>query len=243
MATKQPTLLSKNAYAKYLGVNEKAIRNAIASGKISKGWCVDNQKIKVKEADIEYGHLHKVATPKPGVSKTKRIEQLNTPEKSEKPAKKVRKSEPVKSENKKSEKSEEKPDSAYSFDHTNEFIDDTYRDFGDTYEELLLKIPVTSELPYNEAVRRREIIQLALEKKKLEELETVLVRRELVEKVLYSSALNLKKNLMMVAARVADDIITADNKVEVMNIINNEISSILAEYANVGEIDLTVKNK
>lgn len=241
MATKQPALLSKNAYAKYLGINEKAVRNAIASGKITKGWDTENQKVKVKEADAEYGHLHKVATPKPGVSKSKRIERINTPEKSEKEVVKVRKSEVKKSDIEKNEKSEVNDQDVYAFDHSAEFINNTFAELGDTYEELLLKIPVTSDLTYNESVRRREIIQLALEKKKLEELQTVLVRRENVERVLFASALNLKKALMMIPARIADEVLAANNKVEVMNILNQELSSILTEYANVGQIDLTVK--
>ena len=237
MSSDTPVLMSKLAYANYLGINEKSVRNAIADGKIVKGWDVEQKKIKVTEADQEFGHLHKIATAKPGVSKAKRAAKVVEVQKSKsnavKPERKI-------AGNKNSDKSDD-GEPNYSFDNSQDFIDDSFAQLGDTYEELLLKIPVTSDLQYNEAVRRREIIQLAMEKKKLEELETVLVRREMVEKILFSSAITLKKALMMIPARIADEILAATNKVEVMNVMTAEINSVLSEYANVGEIDLAAK--
>lgn len=242
MPSEEPVLMSKLAYAKYLGINEKSVRNAIADGKIVKGWDTELKKIRVAEADVEFGHLHKIATVKPGVSKAKRAAKVTEQNQREKQKQNTKKPELKNAGKKNSEKSEPEDDTnEYSFDHSQEFINDTFENFGDTYEELLLKIPVTSDLPYNEAVRRREIIQLAMEKKKLEELQTVLVRRENVEKTLYASAINLKKALMNIPARVADDVLAANNKVEVMNILSEELTAVLTEYANVGQIDLTVK--
>lgn len=237
MSSDTPVLMSKLAYANYLGINEKSVRNAIADGKIVKGWDVEQKKIKVAEADQEFGHLHKIATAKPGVSKAKRAARVVEGPKSKATAVKPDRKN---SGNKNSDKSDDEEPN-YSFDNSQDFIDDTFAQLGDTYEELLLKIPVTSDLQYNEAVRRREIIQLAMEKKKLEELEAVLVRREMVEKILFSSAITLKKALMMIPARIADEILAATNKVEVMNVMTAEINSVLSEYANVGEIDLAAK--
>lgn len=239
MSSDTPVLMSKLAYAKYLGIDEKSVRNAIGK-KIIKGWDAEKKKIRVADADQEFGHLHKVATAKPGVSKAKRAAKIAEAQKQKTSSAKPE----VKNSGRKNfDKSEsESEEQEYSFDHSQEFIDDTFENFGDTYEELLLKIPVTSDLQYNEAVRRREIIQLAMEKKKLEELEAVLVRREMVEKILFSSAITLKKALLMIPARIADEVLSANNKVEVMNVITAEINSVLSEYANVGEIDLAAKS-
>ena len=230
--------MSKSGYARHVGVSETAIRSAIADGKIKSGWDEKKKKIIMHLADEEYGHLHQVATAKPGVSKVQRAKKVTGNDNS-----KQAKPKPREANKKNSDKFDDESDGAYSFDHSEDFIEDTFAELGDTYEELLLKIPVTSDLQYNEAVRRREIIQLALEKKKLEELQTVLVRRENVERMLFGAALILKRSLMMIPARIADDILAANNKVEVMNIMSKELTDILLEYANTGLIDLTVKTR
>lgn len=222
MAVKSDDFLSINAYAQRIGINEKSVRNAIRDGKIVKGYDTEKKKIKVKIADKEYGHLHKIAKPRPGVNKSKLVSKIESSDKSEKLVKKNTKSE-VKSEQSEADKS------VSGFD---EIIG---------YEELLLQIPITPNLPYSEATRRREIIQLALEKKKLEEMENVLVRRVDVERVLFAFGSQLKKAILSAPSRVIDEILASNDKVEAINILTEELTNILTIYADPEKVKLVNK--
>lgn len=231
MTVKSDQFLSKSAYARYLGVNEKAIRKAIEEGKIKKGYDVVKKKVNVKEADKEYGFLHKNATAKPGISKAKRVDKI-TDKVSVASPKKAVKSEKIQSpkfDTDKIDKSENLDD---------ELIDDS-EDLD--YETLLLKIPVHDKLDYKETVRRREILQLALDKKKLEELEGVLVRRSDVYKALYALGSQLKKAISSIPARCIDDVLSAENKVEAINVLNDEITNVLNTYANFSKVNVSPK--
>lgn len=248
MAKTTVELLSKNAYAKYLGVSEKAIRKAVDEGKIKKGWDADKQKIIKHLADKEYGFLHQVATPKPGISKDKLVEKI---ERSESPNLEVKKGEnsdhnksksevqdqKIKSPNKpvKKNTSKSEPD-----DDEEEDLDDT--NWKDTpYDELLLRVKIDPDMPYSEIVRRQAIIDAALAKKKLEEMEDILVRREHVEKALFAFGRELKKALMGLPARVIDEILAAPNKVEALNIINEELTDVLGKFSNFESVRLSNK--
>jgi len=232
MAVNTDQFLSKSAYARYLGINEKAVRQAIEQGKIKKGYDVVKKKVNVKEADKEYGFLHKNATAKPGISKAKRAEKITDKVSVSSPKKTIKseKTSSPKIENEKSDKSEEIDD---------EILDDS-TDLD--YETLLLKIPVHDKLDYKETVRRREILQLALDKKKLEELEGVLVRKSDVFKALFALGSQLKKAIASVPARCIDDVLSAENKVEALNVLNEEITNVLDTYANFSKINIDQKS-
>lgn len=233
-------LLSKNAYAKYLGVNEKAVRKAINEGKIIKGWDTVNQKVIVKEADKEYGSLHKNDRPKPGVSKAKRAAKIDAqkgPEKGVNVRTKNVKSEVLISPNKSEVKRKEKASSLEEIEAALKGLSD-----GDSVEDLLYSISIHAGLTFTESTRRREIISLALDKKKLEELEGLLVRKHDVEKILFAFGNQLKKNLLAIPDRCLDDLLSANNKIEATNILKEEITNTLAQFANFNKINIDTKN-
>lgn len=224
--------LSINAYAKLIGVNEKAVRNAVRDGKIVRGYDTERKKIIKKFADKEYGHLHLIPKARPGVSREKRAEKIEA-QKSEKTVENSDIKEVVKKNTKSPNKSEKME--VESSDESDDFKGDF------TYEELLLKIPVTPDLSYTEATKRREIIQLALDKKKLEELQDVLVRKQLVEKALFAFGNQLKKALLAIPARIMADVKIAPTDVEAINIMTEEINETLANYSRFDDIRLTNK--
>jgi hypothetical protein len=236
MAKKAPELMSKNGYAKYLGVNEKAIRNAVADGKIKKGWDAVNQKIIKHLADKEYGFLHTSPKAGPGISAAKLIEKLSPKKEPDKVSKVRTKSSISSDENLESPKSEVEPSLA-------EILNP--KQIGDLSKmdtsELLQLITITADMDYKEAMTTGLIIEAALKKKKLEELEDVLVRRQTVENSLYAFGAAFKKDLMAIATRVVDDIMIATNKVEGMNILNKELNSVLEKHS-MQNITLTNKN-
>lgn len=226
--------LSKSAYARYIGVDEKAIRKAIEEGKIVRGYDTVRKKINVKEADKEYGFLHKNPRAKAGVSKAKRAEKISANMSALSPKKKD-----VKSEKSTSPKSDKlNSDKSEKQEEENE---ESLTDLD--YETLLLKIPVHDKLDYKETVRRREILQLALDKKKLEELEGVLVRKAEVDRILFKVGSQLKKALYSMPARCIDGILSADSKVEALNILNQELNDVLTSFADFENIDTNPKGK
>lgn len=219
----QYEFMSKNAYSKYLGVSETAIRKAIIDGKIKNGW--DNTKGKIiKElADDEYGFFH--------LSKSKARPANRKPQKQS-------------NANSVGHFKNKQLGPAVGQPIIERLVSvSTVDDLANLETSDLLKLlPIRADMSFKEASTANEIIEAALKKKKLEEIETVLVRRDLVEKILYASGSNLKKALMMMPARIADELLSAGNKVDVMNIITTEINSILEEYANLGEIDLAARS-
>jgi len=244
MAKSNVELLSKNAYAKYLGVSEKAIRKAVDEGKIKKGWDAVNQKIIKHLADKEYGFLHQVATAKPGINKVKqatKIEQSESPKKGPKNGensdlkkpKSESKTEKPKGPSKTAKKKDEKSE------HDDDLDDENWEDTP--YDELLLKVKIDPNMPYSEIVRRQAIIDAALSKKKLEEQEDILIRKELVEKALFAFGRELKKGLMGIPARIIDAVMTAPNKVEALNIMNEELTEVLSQYSDFESVRLSNK--
>ena len=230
MAKISVELLSKNAYAKYLGINEKAVRNAVSSGKIKKGWDTENQKVIKHLADKEFGHLHQVAKPRPGVSSDKLAAKIDRQNKSEVSAKSSDKSE-VKKEIIKSPNKSDKTDEQEDYD--DEAIDPEL-----SIDELIKRIKITSKLSYGEASRIREIIQLARDKTNLEEQYGSLVRKVDVDRVLYLAGTELKKSLMSMPQRCADELVHSNNKVDVINIIARELTEILANFSGFDNLNL-----
>lgn len=233
MAKREIELLSKNAYAKYLGINEKAVRNAVAIGKIKKGWDSENQKIIKHLADKEFGHLHQVVKPRPGVSSEKLAVKIDKLNKSEINTENSDKSE-LTNKNKKSPKKSELlvKTSDENSDLNNPEI---------SIDELIKKIKITEGLSYGEASRIREVISLARDKTNLEELYGSLVRKADVDRVLYLAGSELKKSLMAMPQRCADELVHANNKVDVINIMLRELTEILTSFSGFEELNIAKK--
>jgi vacuolar-type H+-ATPase subunit I/STV1 len=105
-----------------------------------------------------------------------------------------------------------------------------------TLQDVINLIQVTPYLTYADALTKREIVGLAMDKLKLEELDGVLVRKTEVERNLFSIADRLKKALLAIPVRCADEILTANNKVEAVNIMTEEINQVLSTFANFEKI-------
>ncbi len=222
--TNEVITISIRAYADTLKISDKAVRNAIKDGVIKKGVTYSTKMRKGVEievpgiiqkiADKEFGFKHKTGKIMPGQNKVNKIvEQEKEPDKKSK------------------EKSKTSPhDDA---DNENEPADLTEED-----EALISSMKVTASLKYAEATRRREIIALVMDKRKLQQLEGSLIRKEDVEKVLFLVGVDLKKALLNLPARITPAILGAVNEVESQNIITIEITNILEQYANMDNINL-----
>jgi hypothetical protein len=233
MAKKEIEYLSKNAYAQYLGVSEKAVRNAISDGKIKKGFDTDRQKIIKHLADKEYGHLHAVAKPRPGINKDKLAVRINSVNTSEQNVKNSDKSEPVVKKTA-SPKKPSKKSEVLAEDSDQEELEDL-EEYN--YEELMAKIKISPSLSYSEAYRRTSILNLASEKMKAEIQQNLYVRRSDVESVLYEFGSHLKKALMSMPLRIADEVLNAGDVVSIVNTMNRELTDILNEYSNFEEVN------
>ncbi len=131
--------MSKNAYAIYLGISEKAVRNAVLEGKIKKGYDTNKQKIIKHLADKEYGHLHSVVKPRPGVSKDKLSVRMSDQDEQKK---NVMNSD--KSEQKQKRIPSPKITSKKSEENVSEDEDEKPVDLNDyTYDQLIEKIKIT----------------------------------------------------------------------------------------------------
>jgi hypothetical protein len=234
MSKKELELLSKNAYAAYLGINEKAVRKAVTEGKIKKGWDEDKQKIIKHIADREYGFLHSTPKAGPGVSKAKVVEKLS-PKKEHDKVSKTRTEFGLKSEVAKILRKSEVDGVLVDADIVNDLSS-----LGTA--DLLSLLSITADMDYKAALTTNEILEAALKKKKLEELEDILVRKVNVEAALYSFGSQLRKALLNIPARVMDDIMHAENKVDAINILTAELTETLDTYSNIDKIKLSNKN-
>lgn len=100
-------------------------------------------------------------------------------------------------------------------------------------DKILSDIKITSSMSAADAMKYREIIGVALDKKKLEEQEAILVRRDKVEKALFAVGNELKKALFNMPQRIVRDIMSCPNEVEAINIFNEELTILLNNYANL----------
>lgn len=194
--------ISIRAYANSLKVDEKAVREAIKGGKIKNGYDIKTKKITASLADKEWGFVHKNPKPQRGVSKAKVVEKIG--------------SKAIEKKTKESLGSDKKEDNPEDFD-TENF----------TYSDLIERIKIHPSLTYSESVRRKEILGIALDKMKLEELQSLLVRKEDVDKALFAIGVELKKKLMNIAARCISDIRAAQNDIDATNILNFELQLVL----------------
>jgi len=198
MAEKE--LISIREYGRRLKVDEKAIRKAIASGLIAKGFDTNAKKILPEIANKEWGHLHLTVKPRSGVSRAKAIEKMDGPH--------------------------PPPDAPPTLE-------------AESLDAMLGSLRICSGTSAQEAMRIREVIGAALDKKKLEEAEGKLVSRDKVEKTLFAAGNELKKALFNIPQRVVRDIMAAPNEVEAINILNDELTQVLNNFINP---TLNIKN-
>ncbi|MFL5742683.1 MAG: hypothetical protein ACJ75B_20850 [Flavisolibacter sp.] len=200
------TPISVLAYAKLLQVDEKAVRKAIADGKIKKGYNKTKKKIIPSKADDEWGNVHKVPRPQRGVSKLKAAGKLE----------------------KQLSANGEVGLSALNKIGQEESFD---------YNELIDGIKLNPNLPYSEALRRKEILSIAHQRMQLELQQGILVKKADVDKALFAIGDMMKKALLNIPYRCIDDILAAANKIDAATILTMEIQSVLNHFAQ--HIELT----
>ncbi|MDI3319979.1 hypothetical protein [Pinibacter soli] len=206
MAENKGKAISIRAYAALLKVDEKTVRKARDAGLIKEGYDPETKKIFPEIADREWGYSQ-VIKPKAGVSKEKAAKKLF-------------------------EKFDNNDKDDFSFDadeDENKWMDEEEIRTG----TLVSEIKVTSSLTAQEAVRRKLIVELALDKKKLEEAEGILVRRDAVEKALFLLGNELKRALLDIPSRCIADVLASKNEVEGMKILNDELSHVLNIYGQL----------
>lgn len=231
MENSEPVLMSKNAYAKYLGVDEKAIRNAIGAGKIVKGWDAEKKKIIREKADKEFGFLHKLPKAKAGVNKAKTVAKIDEQLKA-KPARKSKaKSEPANTNSEHAENSDKSDSESPNTNDLKEFE-------GMSIAEVMRRTVIHPDLSYAETERRKSILQLCTDRIKLEELHGSLVRKEAIDKALYAYGSQIKRGFLAIPARTIDAILAADTKVEAINILTEEINSALEKLSSYQNLKL-----
>ena len=105
-------------------------------------------------------------------------------------------------------------------------------------EALISSMPITHDLGYSEITRRQELMELIITKMKLQEMEGILVKKEIVEKALFGLGVELKKALLNVPARITSDVRSAGNDVEAQTIITTELINILNQFSNLETLKL-----
>lgn len=230
MAKKEYELMSKRAYADYLGVSDKAIRNAINEGKIKKGWDTQNEKIIKHLADKEYGFLHKQPKAGHGISQMKIAAKLTSDKTTAKLAK-SRTSNPqnadISPQNEKSADLYQKPNKK----ELEEKFEDMFEGSTMTVTQIIKKINIHPDLTYNEAMRRKIILELCSDFMKIEKEQGELVRKSDIDKALYAFGAIIKRALLNIPNRVMDNLRAADTKVEAMNLLRDEINNILTSVS------------
>lgn len=257
MAKIEPEFLSKNAYAKYLGIDEKAVRKAIESGKIKKGFDLVKKKIIKHLADKEFGFLHQLNRPKAGVSKQQTADSLKSEKKSELSVAKKSEVRSPKSEVEEVDLDDgivavpdsnkrpkiKKPPAIKQLNREPEDDEDLQipnlvfnpRATDETVADL---IQVTPYMEYKEALTKREIIGLALDKVKLQEQNKTLVRKDQVDAALYAFGAEIKKNILSIPQRCADELLHAESKVDVINILMKELNQALSALSNMNDFEI-----
>lgn len=202
----QDKIVSVRAFAERIGVSEGAVRKAISKWQFTTGVREDGKIDTTVAVNDPWVKKQLVIRPKPGVSRSKAITKLESPVQST-PA----------------------PPSSDNDDQVND-TDDTNAD-----EDVANSIKVHKGLKAAEAMRRREIVALALDKKKLQELQGILIRKDVVEKALFLLGSELKKAMLDIPARCVRDIMAANTEVEGIKILEDEIIHVLSTYGNLKE--------
>lgn len=206
----QDKIVSVRAFALQIGVSEGAVRKAIKTWNFTIGVQEDGKINSAAAVNDPWVKKQSVVKAKPGVSRVKAIEKIESSIRS-----KVFISE------------------GGSTDQVSETEKDLEEDINFENEDIANSIRVHKGLKAPEAMRRREILALAIDKKKLQELEGILVRRDAVEKSLFSLGSQLKKAILDIPARIVRDIMAAETEVEGIRILENELISVLSIHANL----------
>ncbi len=231
MEKSEPELMSKNAYAKYLGIDEKAVRNAVTTGKISKGYDPVKKKIIKNIADEEFGFSHQVQRQKPGVSKKKFAEKFVDCK-----VRKIGDSKKTQVRKNKAAADDENSESESSENYDDDIFNTAFKNM--TTAEILNGIVIHPGLSYNEAFRLTAIVTLCQGKMKAEESQGMLVKKDLVFQTLFAFGTELKNALNAIPARVIDEMMTAETKVEAMNALKREITETLLKFATFDKIKI-----
>lgn len=221
--SKEVVTISIRKYAQKLNVDDKSVRNAIANGKIKKGVKYVPQVVKGKVvqvpqiieaiADREYGDTKKVVKPAAGVSKAKVAEKLQKQK--------------TQNQKNKQETKSVSPQDDFASDEPPIDLENL------SYEELLKKINIHDQLPYNEIIKRRELLGAVLDKLKTQKELGILVEKEVIDKKLFDIGNRLKTNLQNIPNRVVALIRSSPNDVDGSNILMEEINQVLEEIATL----------
>ncbi len=205
--------ISIREFAKRIHVSDGAVRKAIETGKIKKGVVYDIKIAKGKEVRVpsiifsvayqEYGVIATAPKAGHGISKQRVADKLDKANTS---------------------------NGATGDDDTDDEENEGFEDLS--YEDLIKKLKINASLPYKEALRKNEILRIAENKMKLEELRGALVRKADVEKSLFSLGADLKTKLQNIPNRCISMIRGATTDVEATNILTLEINQVLEEFAN-----------
>lgn len=204
----QEKIVSVRAFAQQIGVSEGAVRKAIKAWNFTVGVQEDGKINTSAALNDPWVKKQMVIKPKAGVSRVKAIEKIEASIK-------------------------ERSSRGACDDEDTDDRDDNFRDIGSIdVEDIANSIRVTKDLKAAEAMRRREILALAIDKKKLQELEGTLVRKDAVEKVLFAFGSELKKALFNMPQRVVRQIMAASTEIEAINILNLELTNILTAFSD-----------
>lgn len=218
--------ISIRELARRLNLSDNSVRRAISDQKVSDCFDPVAKKFDWKKAQKnEWVQSAGVIKPQRGVSTAKAIEKHDRAEKTE-----------VNSIEKKTTKGNSKNNiqdeipSAQIPEEEGENIDEL------SEEELADRIKLTDTMTVQQAMRAKEIINAAIDKIKLKQLQAVLVPKSEVEKAYYSYAAQLKKALLQLPDIIGDELLAASNKVEAMNILKKGLTEVLEEYSKAPEI-------
>lgn len=203
----KPTIkVSVREYAKTLGISHPTVLKAIAAGKIKKGVSYRKQtRNGIESTTIEINQA--IADLEFGnLHKSGKV----------KPGQKAVK---VVGEKTVIEKSNKLP------------LVESVTTLDEDDEAIISSMKITSDMSFAEAARHRELIGLVMDKKKLQEAEGVLVRKDVVDSELFAFGTELKKSLLNIPARVTADVRAASNDVEAQMIITVEITNILNDFS------------
>lgn len=197
--------LSVRAYAKTIGVSHPTILKAIADGKIKKGV---SYRMQIRNGiDVRVQEINPPIADKEfgDLHKSGRIKPGQRAKKlvSEKTIIKI---------------------------HENLPLPELEGLVSEDDEALLSSIKITRGMTYADATKWRELIALAIDKKKLQEMEGALVKKDEVERELFFIGTELKKSLFNIPARVTADVRAANNDVEAQSIITVELTQVLNEF-------------
>jgi len=97
---------------------------------------------------------------------------------------------------------------------------------------LISSITITGDMSAAEAMRINEVIDAALNLIKLQQADGLLVRKADVDKELFALGKEMNKKLIAIPDRIADDILAANGKIEVIKIITEAINEVIDDMTN-----------